>query len=597
MSLAETAIAYDKQSSGEIESWSHACVHVQVSQHAAANPDHTAACCGERSLTYGDLERCANRLAHRLVRNGVGPEVSVAIAVEPSLELLVGILAVLKAGGAYLPLDPEYPPARLGFMLADAAPQLLLVTSASACLLPTYECPVITIDDALTVFDSEPVEPICHATRSDELAYIIYTSGSTGRPKGVMIEHRGLTSLVRTAGRVFGINSSSRVLQFASICYDVSIMEIFMTVCNGATLCFAPRARLVPGTELATLLRDLRITFTTLPPSALDVMSEQNLPDLDVVAAGGETCTAAIASRWAAGRRFINAYGPAETTVLASAWKFDPNETGDPPIGTSCDATTLHVLDDHLQPVPDGTVGELYIGGPGVARGYLGRPELTAERFGPDPFSADIGARLYRTGDRALRRPDGNLEFHGRTDEQIKLHGHRIELGEIEAVMRDQCHVKQVAVTVHDSGGHKKLIAHVVSNSPGEGDATAIKRLLAAQLPNHMVPARFVWHERLPLTLAGKIDRSILKIIDPVPQAIDAAAGGTEQVMLRIWREILGFDQIGLHENFVELGGDSLASVKISMAAEDYGLIVAPQAMFDHPTIAELAVLIDANHR
>lgn len=450
-----------------------ACIHRLFEAQAERTPDAPAVVCGDRKLTYRQLNANANRLAHYLRRQGVGPDVLVGVCVERSLEMLVGIIGILKAGGAYLPIDPAYPKERVAFMLRDAQISLLLTQKRLLADLPEHQAQPICLDSDWPVIaqeaDAAPESPVT----AEHLAYVIYTSGSTGMPKGVMVMHKGLCNLACAQSRIFGVTPSSRVLQFASLSFDAAISEIVMTLCVGATLYVETRDSLIPGPVLTQLLQECAITHVTFTPSTLAMLSPETLPLLQTIIVAGEACSQELAARWARGRRFFNAYGPTETTVCATI--SDPLDgRRKPPIGRPIDNTQVYILDQYLNLVPIGVTGELYIGGDGLARGYLNRPELTKERFIPHPFSAVPGARLYKTGDLARHLPDGNLEFIGRADHQVKIRGFRIELGEIEATLAAHPAVREATVIDReDTPGEKRLAAYIVPQPDYDGAAQA----------------------------------------------------------------------------------------------------------------------------
>jgi amino acid adenylation domain-containing protein len=454
------------------------CIHHLFETQVACTPDAWAVIFENQHLTYCQLNQRANQLAYYLKKLGVGPEVLVGIYIERSLEMIIGLLGILKAGGAYVPLDPSYPSERLAFMLQDTQLPVILtlaklagrlnnITTLAQPFSATSKPAIVCLDSEWEIVARESEEnPVTEMTAVN-LAYVIYTSGSTGKPKGVLLEHRGLCNLAIAQIQTFNIQSTDRILQFASLNFDASIWEIVMALIAGATLCLATQDQLSPPTPLLQLLREQAITTVTLPPVVLANLSavEEPLPALQTIIVAGENCSANLVARWSPGRRFFNAYGPTETTVCATiAECTDGNQP--PPIGRPIANTQVYILDDQLQPVPVGVEGELYIGGVGLARGYLNRPELTAEKFIPNPFSDDPNARLYRSGDLVRYRTDGNLEFLGRIDQQVKIRGFRIELGEIEAVLRQDSTVRDAVVIAYEdkSGGDKRLIAYIVSN-------------------------------------------------------------------------------------------------------------------------------------
>lgn len=443
------------------------CIHHLFEEQVARTPDAIALIFRDAQLTYAELNRSANQLAHHLQGLGVGPDTIVGISVERSLAMIVGLLGILKAGGAYLPLDPTYPPDRLAFMLQDAAPRQI-VAQAQFCNMFPHASHVILLDaDAGTISEQPSHNPISHVTPA-HLAYVIYTSGSTGQPKGVLVEHRGLYNLAQAQINAFCVEPGHRVLQVASLNFDASISEIVMALGAGATLVLASVEAIFPGPALTQTLQQQAITHVTLVPSALALLTPTELPEIQTLIVAGEACSATLGARWQKGRRFLNAYGPTEITVCATIMDCATwcDQQQPPPIGRPLANTQIYLLDQTGQPVPVGVTGELYIGGVGVARGYLNRPELTAEKFITNPFDS---GRLYKTGDLARWLPDGNIEFLGRIDQQVKLRGFRIELGEIEAAL-NQHPVVQEAVVIprEEQAGHKQLVAYIVATQSDE---------------------------------------------------------------------------------------------------------------------------------
>jgi amino acid adenylation domain-containing protein len=439
--------------------------HELFAQHALNHPDRVAVVSGRDELTYGELDRRASRLARFLRSLGIGLNSLVGLCVERSLEMVVGVLGIWKAGGAYLPLDPAYHRQRLRFMLEDARIRLLLTEQRLVGLLPHDAMQVVCLDADWPTIEASAESPPPRRATADDLAYVIYTSGSTGAPKGVLVNHRGLCNVAEAQRQILGVRPGCRVLQFSSLSFDASAFDIILALSSGATLVLAPR-EVCTGPDLWHLLREQAITTATLPPSVLAGVPADPLPEVRTIAVAGEACPADLVARWAPGGRFFNLYGPTEATIW-STFARCRDSTRPPPIGRPIPNVQTYILSRRLQPVPIGVPGELFIGGVGVSRGYLNRPGLTAEQFIPDPFSGIPGARLYRTGDLARYLPDGTIEFLGRIDHQVKIRGFRIEPGEVEAVLKEHPAVREAFVTDREYGpGDRRLVAYVTA---GEG--------------------------------------------------------------------------------------------------------------------------------
>jgi amino acid adenylation domain-containing protein len=661
------------------------CFHQLFEEQVERSPDAIAVVFEDEQLTYRELNNRSNQLAHYLQKLGVSPEVLVGICLERSVEMIVGLLGIFKAGGAYVPLDPTYPQERLNFMLEDAQVSILLTHSALASLLKEgwgesqHGLTVVCVDEDLEQHSvnlspypsptrrGEPDSPLplqgtgalvrraggvrsslseqyCDsdanaygmatpsAQHSQEnptsrvtpnnLAYVIYTSGSTGKPKGVLVEHQGLCNLSQAQIQTFNLQPTDRILQFASLSFDASIFEIVMALRTGATLYLARKESLLPGSALLQLLRNNAITHVTLPPSVLAVLPAQELPALRTIISAGEACSTHIVRRWASGRRFFNAYGPTEATVWSTVAELSDNSEK-PSIGRPIANTQVYILDSHLRPVPIGVPGELYIGGDGLARGYLNQPELTTFAFIPNPFSDKQGARLYKTGDLAHYRPDCNIEFLGRIDEQVKIRGFRIELGEIEALLNQHPAVREAIAIAKDVSGNKRLVAFVVPNSRSgfNQDATGtcesadkpastnpkskiqnlksndLRHFLKAKLPEYMIPSAFVMLETLQLLPNGKVDRRALKALstDKTELAEDfiAPRTPTEEAIAKIWAEVLKCDRVGIRDNFFESGGDSLLAVHlIAQIDKQLKQDLPLSALFLNPTVEGLASIL-----
>src|ERR1700722_17509447 len=562
----------------------------------ALAPDAGALVHGQERLSYDALNRRANRLAHRLIGAGVGPESVVGLSAERSPAMVVGLLAILKAGAAYLPLDPTYPAARLAFMVEDARPMLILAEAGSA--LPPSDAPRLVIDETERGESSDPTDTDRRTPLSvDHPAYVIYTSGSTGMPKGVVVTHRGIAALAAAQVRHLGVTAESRVLQFASLSFDASLWDIVMALTSGASLVLPPLDALA-GAALGAVLAEQRITHATLPPAVLNTIPLAAPPTLDCLVVAGEVCPSALAEAWSQGRRMINAYGPTESTVCATMSA--PLEGSEAPIGEPIEGSRVYVLDAGLEPVPVGVAGELYIAGAGLARGYLGRPGLTAGRFVADPFGPP-GSRMYRTGDLARWRADGQLDYLGRTDQQVKIRGFRIELGEIEAAFTSQPGIAQAAVVAREDGpGGKYLAAYLVPDPGTQPDPALLRRQLAGKLPEHMIPAACVLLDQLPLTPNGKLDRKALPPPDRADthRAYEPPEGPVETALAEIWAELLELDRIGRHDNFFELGGNSLLVVTLIQRLRERGWYAEARAIFLQPTLSGLAAgLVPARAR
>jgi pristinamycin I synthase 3 and 4 len=562
-------------------------------------PSAVALMFNEFRLTYGQLNGQANQLARVLADAGLGPGSIAGVVTDRTPHALVAILAVLKAGAAYLPLDPGYPRDRRAFLLEDARPAAVLGTDLELEQLGV-QWPAVCLDDAATITAAawQPSTNLTDAHRlrplnADDPAYLIYTSGSTGRPKGVLVSHRGIRPLAASQIAKFGVTPRSRVLQFAPLSFDASVSEICMALSAGACLVMAPQRRLMPGRALAELADDAGITHLTLPPSALAAMPEDSLASVQTLVVAGEPCPPALVARWSAGRRMINAYGPTETTVCATM--SEPlSGAVTPPLGDPVEGTTVHVLDEELRECAPDEPGELYVAGPGVALGYLGRPELTARCFVTSPFDGD---RMYRTGDLAVRRADGSLHYLGRRDRQVKIRGFRVEPGEVEQVLLSHRSVAQGGVIAVPGPGDDLELAGFAALIPGaDEDAGSLRRYLATQLPAHLVPARLQVLPALPLTANGKVDRAALAAIPAGAVQIAGQQRTAEEAELAVlFAEVLGHDQAGLQDSFFDLGGHSLSAVRlVSKISERFRAELELEQLYETPTIAALAKLLVA---
>jgi amino acid adenylation domain-containing protein/non-ribosomal peptide synthase protein (TIGR01720 family) len=579
------------------------CIHQLFEDQVERTPDAVAVVFENQQLTYHELNCRANQLAYYLQSLGVKPDVLVGICVERSLDMVVGLLGILKAGGAYVPLDPEYPKDRLSFMLEDAQVAVLLTQQRLLDRLLEYQAKLICLDEVWSeILQKKQNNPIQVVTPT-HLANVIYTSGSTGKPKGVMVEHSGLCNLAQAQIQAFGVHSDSRVLQFASFSFDACISEILMALGSGARLYLGTKDSIMPGMPLIERLKHDDITHVTLPPSALAVLTTEELPTLQAIVVAGEACPLELMRQWSKGRNFFNAYGPTEASVCAAIAKCTPLDQKIS-IGRPIVNTQIYILDQNLQPVPVGVAGELHIGGAGLARGYLNRPELTQEKFIQNPFedSAALasprasagGSRLYKTGDLARYLPDGNIEYLGRIDNQVKIRGFRIELGEIEAALSQHEDVQASCVIAReDNRGDKRLVAYIGLQPEQTPTVQELRSFLKEKLPEYMVPSAIVILESLPLTPNGKIDRRALPAPKQNSQLLEkyvAPRTPIEEILALIWQQVLKVELVGRHDNFFELGGHSLLATQfISRVRSRLKVEIPLRSLFAAPTIAQLA--------
>jgi amino acid adenylation domain-containing protein len=564
----------------------------KVSRRARSMPDAVAVRAGGQELTFAELAERSERLAGSLRDAGVGCETIVGIRVSRGLDRIVAVLAVLRAGGAYLPIGAGDPAERIEAVLRDAETQIVVSQTGHAGALPAW-VRVISMDNGAGAPVMAPAVPPARIV-PEQAAYVIYTSGSTGLPKGVVVTHRGIANLAAQA-ELFGAAPGRRVLQFASLSFDGAALDILGTLAGGGTLLVEPREALLPGPGLAELLRRERVNAVTLPPSTLAQVPESSLPDLDLVLVVGEDCGEDLAERWAPGRRLVNGYGPTEATVCVSLGRHVPG-AGKPPVGSPIAGVQVYVVDAAGEKVPMGVAGELWVGGDGVARGYLGRPDRTAERFVPDPFSGVRGGRLFRTGDRGRWREDGALELSGRFDDQVKIRGYRIEPGEVAAALRRLPDVTDAAVMAReDVPGDKRLVGYVVASAGGE---TEWRQALRRQLPGYMVPATILRLDRLPLTASGKLDRRALpapESREPDAREWQAPRTPVEQVLAEIWASLLGRERVGRDESFFDLGGHSLLVTQaVSRIRQAFGVELPLRDLYDWPVLADLARRIES---
>ncbi len=576
------------------------CLHQLFEEQVMRTPETVALIFEECQLTYMELERQANQLAHYLRAQGVGPDMLVGLYVERSLEMIVGLLGILKAGGAYVPLDPTYPTDRLNFMLQDTHMSFVLTCQHLRKQLPAEQMALICLDSDWSTIAQQPTEKPVYVTRPQHLAYVIYTSGSTGKPKGVLVQHQSVCAILTTSLQICEIKQQDRIAQCVSFSFDVAVLEIFLALLSGSILNLVSAEVVSEGEALASLILRQAITTLCVTPSHLEMLSTTEFPNLQTLLVGGETCPVQTLAHWAHGRRFLTVYGPTEASIQATWLQRTPPYLSGSPIGRPLPNVQIYLLDAYLQPVPIGVPGELHIGGVGVVRGYLHRPDLTAERFIPDPFSAIHGQRLYATGDLARYGIDGTIEFLGRLDGQVKLRGHRIELGEIEAMLDQHPLVRQSIVALRGTAlQEQQLVAYVV---PREGEQAskispnALRSYLKGNLPDYMLPTHFMHIATLPLTLNGKVDRQALfalnwQEVQELASSDNRHLNPLEDLVAQVWQQVLGKEQITGNDDFFEIGGHSLLATQVVARLRDLLNIEIPlRTLFEAPTLSGLTM-------
>jgi len=571
--------------------------HELVEAQAAARPEAIALACGDEQITSRELSRRSNQLARHLRGLGVGPETRVGLCLDRSVDLVVAQLAVLKAGGAFLPLDATLPPDRLYYMVEDSQSLVLITQERLLDRLPSHWGTVLILDSEWEQVKQESDAAIINRAEQRNLAYVIYTSGSTGRPKGVEVEHSALTNLIRWHQRAFQVGPEDRATQVAGLGFDASVWEVWPYLAGGASLSLVDEAnRATPG-RLMEWIAERAVTICFLPTPWMEIVMEGQWPrglSLRKALTGGDRLQRG--PRPGMPFELVNNYGPTEGAVV-STWgvvEAEEERSVRPAIGRPIDNGRVYLLDESGEPVPLAAVGELHVGGEGLARGYLNGADLTAEKFIPDPFSQKPGSRLYRTGDLASFRPDGQVEFLGRRDHQVKVRGYRIELGEIEAALAHHPGVQEaVVVAREDQSGNNRLVAYLVVKQDGPPNHSGWLRYLKDKLPDYMLPSAFVVMESLPLTPNGKIDRRALPVPEQqrpeLEQAFAEPRTPAEQILAEVWAEVLAVERVGIHDNYFELGGDSIRSIQIAAKAEQRGVSVSLHQLFKTPTIAELA--------
>jgi amino acid adenylation domain-containing protein len=589
----------------EMPHWDRAhevCVHQLFEAQVNQTPEAIAIQYENQQLTYAELNARANRLAHLLQKLGVKQDVLVGIFIEPSLELLIGVLGILKAGGAYVPLDTLYPRERLAIILSDIRAPVIVTSEELRSRLPENSAHTVCLDSDARLLARQSVENPSSQVTTDNLAYVVYTSGSTGAPKGVHTTHRALTNLLSAVGRRLQVTADDVLLSVTKLIFDIATLDLFLPLSVGARVVVASWETTSDGYLLKEKLPSSGATIMQATPTLWQLLVSvgwQGDGRLKALS-GGETLPRTLADELLRRCGSVwNLYGPSETTIYSTVHKVVP-EKGTVSIGRPIANTQIYILDEHLNPVPIGVPGEIHVGGVGVARGYLNRPQLTAERFIPDIFSRDPGARLYKTGDLARYRPDGNIEFLGRLDHQVKIRGFRIEPGEIEEVLIEHKSVRETVIkAIEDESGGSRLIAYMVPNAGQQPSVKEVRGFLKERLPDFMIPSAFVVLDAMPLTPNGKVDRKALPLPEKVRPELESdfmpPRTPVEEKLSAIWAGLLGLENIGINDNFFELGGHSLLATRvISRVREEFKVKLDLRLFFStEPTISNLAQSIE----
>ncbi|MDH5546983.1 MAG: amino acid adenylation domain-containing protein, partial [Gammaproteobacteria bacterium] len=582
------------------------CIHQLFEARVALNPHADALLIGDQSMSYGELNRRSNQLAHYIRSQGASPDKLIGVYTDRSFDAIIAILGILKSGCAYVPLDPDSPQERLVSTLKDAHARMLITDSNMVQNLPDLPARVLNqlsyrelvLDTEWSKIESCSEEDPTNINVPGNLAYVIYTSGSTGQPKGVQIQHGSLCNLVHAQSASFNHKQNTRYLQFSSLSFDASVSDIFCTLISGGMLCIASQTQRHSIDEMKQWMTSQNINAATFPPSVLTAMgSHLSLPQLKTLIVAGEACPASLVNQWAPHCDFFNAYGPTETTVCASLTLCDESEQA-PSIGYPINNVNIYILDRHLNPVPIGVVGELYIAGAGLARGYLNKFQLTAEYFIPDPFNTVVGARMYRTGDLARYLDDGQIEYKGRVDHQVKLRGFRIELGEIEATLRSHPAIAEAVVLATEGElADKRLSAYLIAQAGTEiPDATDLRAFVQKYLPGHMVPNTFTNIDQVPVTISGKLDRKRLleTVTAEKKTTFVSPRNAIEKTIADVAMEILKVENVGIHDNFFELGGHSLLATQfISKIQDQLQVRLNVSVLFENPTVEKVAAYIE----
>jgi len=566
-------------------------IHQLFEEQVKLRPHAIAVRYKGQELTYAELDARVNQFAHYLRNKGYRRDTFIGLVLDRSIEMIISILAVLKSGGAYLPIDPDAPQQRIDYLLDDSRTSVVITREHLKNRLDNYPFEVIALDNEWDAIDQFETTAPKNLNTPADLAYIIYTSGSSGKPKGTMLAHHGVCNMAIAQGDCFGVNENSRVLQFASFSFDASVFEIFFAVLRGAALILAPSEEIRDPLALTDLLARERITFICSSPALIAQLPPGAGPQLETMVTAGDACSTALAEQWAKRVNFTNSYGPTETTVCATWWSSTeaggvvPNPL---PIGRPLPNTKIYILNTELQEQPIGVPGEIFIEDPGIARGYLHRPDLTREKFIDHPFTP--GLKLYRSGDLGRYRPDGNIEFLGRIDNQVKIRGHRIEIGEIEHVLSQHKEIRENVVVVKtDPNGIKRLVAYIVTNSPLRSDE--VKKYLSESLSDYMIPSHIIRLSALPVNINGKVDTRALPEPEDVLTSQNeyvAPQNDVQSLIVDIWQEVLGIKQVGIHDDFFDIGGHSLNILPAVIRLKPHYPALTIQDFYKYRTVADM---------